>query len=198
MCRSSSPGRGNFFLLRADPRASAEKGVVVFTGHGQNDAGGHFHHETNERYLLQKLRLFRVAAFFIADVWNGLILSFSSEVESTVCSHTPCRYDRVFSASRIGFGSAFAQVRRDHRSEVVHPASNSFVGHHDTEFRQQIFDVAEAQGKPDVKPDRLLDDFQREPVPFVADFLHPPGYLTASEAASPNRRDKAFVTLSEI
>jgi hypothetical protein len=38
--------RGNFFLLRADPRASAEKGVVVFTGHGQNDAGGHFHHET--------------------------------------------------------------------------------------------------------------------------------------------------------
>jgi hypothetical protein len=46
MCRSSSPGRGNFFLLRDDPRASAEKGFVVFTGHGQNDAGGHFHHET--------------------------------------------------------------------------------------------------------------------------------------------------------
>ena len=45
MCRSSSPGRGNF-LLRADPRASAGKGFVVFTGHGQNDAGGHFHHET--------------------------------------------------------------------------------------------------------------------------------------------------------
>jgi hypothetical protein len=45
MCRSSSPGRWNF-LLRADPRASAGKGFVVFTGHGQNDAGGHFHHET--------------------------------------------------------------------------------------------------------------------------------------------------------
>jgi hypothetical protein len=58
----------------------------VFTGHGQNDAGGHFHHETNERYLLQKLRLFRVAAFFIADVGNGLILSCSSEFESSVCS----------------------------------------------------------------------------------------------------------------
>src|ERR1700724_2376992 len=29
----------------------------------------------NERYLLQKLSLFRVAAFFIADVGNGLILS---------------------------------------------------------------------------------------------------------------------------
>jgi hypothetical protein len=101
MCRSSSPGRGNFFLLRADPRASAEKGVVVFTGHGQNDAGGHFHHETNERYLLQKLRLFRVTAFFIADVGNGLILSCSSEFESSVCSHTPCRYDRVFSVPTV-------------------------------------------------------------------------------------------------
>jgi hypothetical protein len=62
---------------------------------------------------------------------------------------------------------------RDHRSEVVHPAANSFVGYHDTAFRQQIFDVAEAQGKPDVKPDRLLDDFQREPVPFVAIFFIP-------------------------
>ena len=29
----------------------------------------------NERYLLQKLSLIRVAAFFIADVGNGLILS---------------------------------------------------------------------------------------------------------------------------
>ena len=134
----------------------------MFTGHGQNDAGGHFHHETlgqlrhvnepvlmhpdidestevrdicdrggrrsgrkrplladirqttnsvnplcavsdsslaataelsatppshppgewptsaNERYLLQKLSLFRVAAFFLADVGNGLILGCSS------------------------------------------------------------------------------------------------------------------------
>jgi hypothetical protein len=74
---------------------------------------------------------------------------------------------------------------------VLADVRDSFVGHHDTAFRQQIFDVAKAQGKPHVKPDRLLDDFQREPVPLVADFLHPPGYLTASEAASPNRRDKA-------
>ena len=79
--------------------------------------------------------------------------------------------DFVKMPSRIGFGSAFAQVRRDHRSEVVHPAPDSFVGHHDTAFRQQIFDVAKAQGKPDVKPDRLLDDFQWEPVPFVIFFI---------------------------
>jgi hypothetical protein len=35
----------------------------------------------NERYLLRKLSLFQVAAFFIADVGNGLILSGSSEFE---------------------------------------------------------------------------------------------------------------------
>jgi len=70
--------------------------------------------------------------------------------------------DFVTTPSRIGFGSAFAQVRRDHRSEVVHPAPDSFVGHRDTAFRQQIFNVANAQGKPDLNPDRLLDDFQRE------------------------------------
>ena len=53
MCPSSSPGRWNF-LLRADPRASAEKGVVVFTGHGQNDAGGHFHHETLGHIIVRR------------------------------------------------------------------------------------------------------------------------------------------------
>jgi hypothetical protein len=72
---------------------------------------------------------------------------------------------------------------------MVHPAAHRLIGNHDSAFRQQILNVTEAQGKPDVKPDRLLDDFGREPVPFVADFLHSPGYLTASEAASPNCRD---------
>jgi hypothetical protein len=34
--------------------------------------------------------------------------------------------DFVKMPSRIGFGSAFAQVRRDHRSEVVHPSAGQF------------------------------------------------------------------------
>jgi len=38
----------------------------------------------------------------------------------------------------------------------------------------------------------MLDDFGREAVPLVAYFLHPLGYLTASEAASPNCRDNAY------
>src|SRR5262249_40582800 len=61
-----------------------------------------------------------------------------------------------------------------------------------TAFRQHIFDVAKAQGEPQIEPDRLLDDFGGKPVPFVADFLHPLGYRTASEAASKICRDKAI------
>jgi hypothetical protein len=41
--------------------------------------------------------------------------------------------------SRMGFGPAFAQVRCDHRSEMVHPAPDRIIGDHDPAFRQQIF-----------------------------------------------------------
>src|SRR5664279_2914137 len=92
----------------------------------------------------------------------------------------------------VGLRSAFAQVRCDHCPEMVHPAPNGLVGDHDAALRQQIFDVAKAQCEPEIEPDRLLDDLRREPVPFVADFLHSPGYLTAREAASQNRRDNAL------
>jgi hypothetical protein len=74
---------------------------------------------------------------------------------------------------------------------MVHPAAHALIGHQDPALGKQILDVAETQGEPDIKPDRLLDDFQRETVALAADFLHPHGHLTASEAASPNRRDKA-------
>src|SRR3984893_12713501 len=74
--------------------------------------------------------------------------------------------------SRMGFGSAFAQVRCDHRPEVVHPAPDGLIGDHDPAFRQQIFDVAEAQREPNIKPDRLLDDFGREAVAAIADLGH--------------------------
>jgi hypothetical protein len=42
------------------------------------------------------------------------------------------------------------------------------IPRYDTAFRQQIFDVAKAQGKPDVKPDRLLDDLGRKAIAGVA------------------------------
>src|SRR3979411_1771485 len=76
-----------------------------------------------------------------------------------------------------------------------HPAPNGLVGDHDAPFRQQVFDVTEAQCEPEIEPDRLLDDLWRKAVAAIADFLHSRGYRTASGTASPKRRDKA--TLKE-
>jgi hypothetical protein len=68
---------------------------------------------------------------------------------------------------------------------MVHPAPDSFVGHHDTAFRQQIFDVAKAQGKPDVKPDRLLDDFQRMKKISYKGYRFPPWLLDCQRGRKP-------------
>jgi hypothetical protein len=38
---------------------------------------------------------------------------------------------------------------------MVHPAAHRLIGNHDSAFRQQILNVTEAQGEPDIKPDRL-------------------------------------------
>ena len=67
---------------------------------------------------------------------------------------------------------AFTQVSRDHGSKMVHPATHRLIGNHDSAFRQQILDVAEAQGEPDIKPDRLLDNLGRETVAAKADLGH--------------------------
>jgi hypothetical protein len=76
---------------------------------------------------------------------------------------------------RVGLGPAFAQVRRDHRPKMIHPAPNGLVGDHDAAFCQQVFDVTEAQCEPEIEPDRLLDDLWRKAVAALADFLHSRG-----------------------
>jgi hypothetical protein len=63
---------------------------------------------------------------------------------------------------------------------------------HDPAFRQQIFDVAEAQREPNIEPDRVLDDFGRKAIAAIADFDHRGWYGYRSVTASPRRRDKAL------
>jgi hypothetical protein len=94
--------------------------------------------------------------------------------------------------SRVRLGAASEQVRCDHWPEMVHPPAHCFISNRNAAFCQQIFDIAKAQGKSQIEPDRLLDDLGKEPVPFVADFHHSFGYRTASKAASPIRRDSAL------
>src|SRR5271156_5801397 len=74
---------------------------------------------------------------------------------------------------------------------MVHPTPNRLIGHRHAAFRQQIFDVAQAEGEPEVEPYRLVNDLRRETIPAVADFLHPLGYSATGRTASPTRRDNA-------
>src|SRR5208337_2707729 len=58
---------------------------------------------------------------------------------------------------------------------MVHPTPNSLVRHRHSAFRQQILDVTQAEGEPEVEPYRLLNDLGRESIPAVADLVHPRG-----------------------
>jgi hypothetical protein len=64
----------------------------------------------------------------------------------------------------VGLGAASAQVCCDDRPEMVHPASDRLIRDRDSTFREQIFDIAEAQCEPEIEPDRLLNNLRREPV----------------------------------
>ena len=55
--------------------------------------------------------------------------------------------DLIQMPARVGLGSAFTQVRCDHRPEMVYPAPDGLVGDRNAAFCQQVFDVAQAQGE---------------------------------------------------
>ena len=59
----------------------------------------------------------------------------------------------------VGLCPPSTQVHCEHRPEMVHPAAHDLIGHQDPPLSQQILDLTEAQGEPDIKPDRLLNDF---------------------------------------
>src|ERR1700722_15398804 len=55
--------------------------------------------------------------------------------------------DLVKMPNRVRLGASLAQICRDHRPEMVHPAPNRFVRDCDSALRQQIFNIAEAQSE---------------------------------------------------
>src|SRR5271165_850697 len=56
---------------------------------------------------------------------------------------------------------------------MVHPTPNRLVGHRHSALRQQILDVTQAEGEPEVEPDCLVNDLGRETIPGVSDLVHP-------------------------
>src|SRR5271166_2681008 len=83
--------------------------------------------------------------------------------------------DLVEMPSRMRLQATLSQVGRDHRSEMVHPTPNRLVRHRHSALRQQILDVTQAEGEPEVEPYRLVNDLGRESIPAVADLVHPRG-----------------------
>ncbi len=74
--------------------------------------------------------------------------------------------------------AALSQVGRNRRSEMIQLTQNCLVGHRHSAFRQQIFDVAQAEGDPEVEQYRLVSDLRRETITGVASyFCHPRGLI---------------------
>src|SRR5271166_3060386 len=64
------------------------------------------------------------------------------------------------------------QVRRKHRSEVVHPAADCLVRDHNPALSEQILDVTKAEREPQIEPNCLMYDLRREPISGIADLPH--------------------------
>ena len=53
------------------------------------------------------------------------------------------------------------------RTELPAPAPDCLVGDHDSSFRQQIFNIPEAEAESVVEPDCVADDLRRESVSMI-------------------------------
>jgi len=58
------------------------------------------------------------------------------------------------------------------RPELQSPAAHRLVGNIQAPLGQKLLDVALAQGKPEIKPDRVLDDRRREAVAPIGERGH--------------------------
>src|SRR4051812_42060153 len=54
------------------------------------------------------------------------------------------------------------QLAGEERPELEHPAPDRLIGHVQPALGQEDFDVAEAERKPEIEPDRVPDDLGRE------------------------------------
>jgi hypothetical protein len=57
---------------------------------------------------------------------------------------------------------------------MIHPTAHGFVENRDPTLGQQILDVTKADGEPEIEPDRVINDFRREPISRIADFSYTP------------------------
>ena len=68
--------------------------------------------------------------------------------------------------------ACFPQFSSISLPKLQSPAPDSLKGNINATFSQQIFDISIAERKPEIQPDRMLNDQWREPVSVIGGFLH--------------------------
>src|SRR3954454_23587498 len=58
-------------------------------------------------------------------------------------------------------------------AELQTPPPHRFIGNLQASLGQKLLDVAVAQGEPQIKPDRVLDDRRREAMSAIGALIHP-------------------------
>ena len=119
----------------------------------------------DEGILLQKLAHQFQSGVLVALGLNQHIENLALGVDGApqIC-HPPIdlQIDFVKMPSRVRLRAALAQLRGNHRSEIIHPAAHGFIRDRDPALSQQILD---AEGEPEIEPDRVINDLRREPYP---------------------------------
>ena len=62
---------------------------------------------------------------------------------------------------------ALADLIGECLAELLPPLAHGLVGHANPTRRQHLFDHAQAQGKPEIEPNRMADDFRRKTMALV-------------------------------
>ena len=79
------------------------------------------------------------------------------------------RHEHLVQEPRISESTLSAlQAPRVVRTELPAPLPSGFVRHDDSSFREQIFDIPEAQAVSVVEPHGVADDVRRKAMPQVA------------------------------
>jgi hypothetical protein len=68
--------------------------------------------------------------------------------------------------------------------ELYLPAPDRFVRHIYAALSEHIFDIAKAEGKPEIQPDGVLNDRRWKSVSCIGDFLHPATLLCCQRSVT--------------
>jgi hypothetical protein len=75
--------------------------------------------------------------------------------------------------SPIWSGSRASKLVCISQTELYRPAPDALVGDIYAALGEKVFDIPEAQGKPEIQPDGVLNDRWWKSVSGIGDFLHP-------------------------